>query len=52
MSTGVGRPERQFDHPPPCSVEVKTKWSSASNTALCIHDGDRDDVTFSFRFVL
>jgi hypothetical protein len=52
MSTGVERPERQFDHSPPSSVEVKNEWSRASNTALCIHDGDRDDVTFSFRFAL
>jgi hypothetical protein len=45
MGTGVSfsrvkQPEREVDHSPPCSAEVKNEWSYTSSPIICVHGVD------------
>jgi len=33
----IKRPDREADHPPPSSAEVKNAWSYTSTPIICIH---------------
>jgi hypothetical protein len=35
---GLKWPEREADHSPPCSAEIKNAWSSTSTPPICLHD--------------
>jgi hypothetical protein len=63
LSPKVKRPEREDDHSPPCSAEVKNAWSFTSTSlynfiALCLvmhriyHHGmvKRSNFTFTFTY--
>jgi hypothetical protein len=34
---GVKRPEREADHSPPSSAEVKDAWSYTTTPPICLH---------------
>jgi hypothetical protein len=46
-SSGVKRPGREAEQPPPSSVEVTNEWSYASTPPVCIHGGERESFTFT-----
>jgi hypothetical protein len=38
LSLRVKRPDREADHSPPSSAEVKNLWSYTSTPQICLHD--------------
>jgi len=49
---GLKRPECHVGQSRPCSSEVKNEWSYTSVPPVCLHDVDRDNLTFTFTFFL
>jgi hypothetical protein len=51
MGTGVKRPEREADHPPPSSAEVKDAWKQNSTSPYVFMTryivNHRDSFTFT-----
>jgi hypothetical protein len=43
-------PDREVDHSPPSSAEVKNEWSCISTPFICLHGMDRDNFTSFFTF--
>jgi hypothetical protein len=42
------RPEREVDHSPPSSAEVKNEWSYTSAPPACLHSVDRNNFTVTW----
>jgi len=43
--SGVKRPEREANHSPPCSGEVKNKWNNTSAATLYANSPDMANLT-------
>ena len=46
-SPGVKRPQREADHSPSYTAEVKSEWSCNSTPPTRLKDAERDKFTFS-----
>jgi hypothetical protein len=49
---GVQPPEREVNHTPPSTVEVKNEWSCTSTPPICLHGVDRENFIFCLYLVL
>jgi hypothetical protein len=43
----IKRPERDIDHLPPSTADVKIEWSYASTPPICLHGVKRDSIPFT-----
>ena len=50
LSQGLKRSGCEVNHSPPCSGEVKNKWSCSSTHSVCLHGVKRENCTFFLRF--
>ena len=46
---GKKRPEREVNHSPPFSAQVKNEWSCTSTLAICLHGLGREGVITFYR---
>jgi hypothetical protein len=46
ISQALTRPEREVDHSPPYSAEVKNEWGYTSTSSICLHEVKNNNSTF------